>query len=190
MDGDRLPLDIFDGEIGLPSISNTGVIEPGDAGVSELRQDVSFPGETLGQSLVVQGNERQLERHRTLYFAIRPFGQPNNAHTALPQFAQQTIRADDRRGGKSPGSLRPVQVGQGFQKINGFGALVPKHQLSKHREHRGMLGSKTFQPIGARLSRQVKPFVEKFGKRWPGFRIDSHHTAAATGLTYMTYIVG
>ena len=62
---------------------------------------------------------RTLERDWPLYLAICALGQPDHAHAAAPQFAQQTIASDERTHYKTVDFFRLVEPRQRLQK---FGA--------------------------------------------------------------------
>jgi hypothetical protein len=90
----RLAIHILQREVRLTVIRNASVVQPRDLRVCKLRQNIALAGEAFRQPGVVQGSHREFQGYGALQGAVGAFRQPDHAHAAMPQLANQPVRSD------------------------------------------------------------------------------------------------
>ena len=120
--GDGLAVHVLHGQPGLGlaarAVFGAGVIEPGDQRVLQRGEDVALALEAQRQRGWRAMQPGQLQGHGPLQFAVHPFGQPDAAHAALAQQAQQVVRAQALAAGG----------------CSGIGGLRAGHRLHQARQ--------------------------------------------------------
>ena len=96
--GDGLAVHRLQRQIGLAVAGQAGVIEAGDMGVGQAGQDVAFAGKALRHRAGQQVGMGQLEGHLAHIGAVVAPRQPDHAHAAAAQLAQQGVGADALAG--------------------------------------------------------------------------------------------
>ena len=83
----------------------------------EPRQNVAFASETFSERVVVQQDNRKLQRHLPFEQTVGAFGQPDEAHAAAAQFADQAVRPDHRPERQRRITGDPIAQGNGRQSV-------------------------------------------------------------------------
>ena len=92
-DGDAVH--VFEREIRPAGGRKSRVVERGDVRVIEARQDVAFAREAFAHRAREKMYVRQLERHLALDLAVRTLREPDHAHAARADFADEPLRIHD-----------------------------------------------------------------------------------------------
>ena len=155
--GDGLAFDVFQRQVGLPVVGLPGVVQPRDVRVHERTQDVALARKTLHQHAALQAQHRQLQRHRALEHAVGALGQPDLAHAALAEHAEQAVRADGVAALEAGGVAAAV-AGVGFvrggqrqgrpalEQIGGRCLAPSGQQFTQPRRQAGGLAAQALQP--------------------------------------------
>ena len=150
----------------------------------EPGQNVALAGEAFGQRVVVQQDHRELERHLPLDQTVDTLGQPDEAHAAAAQFADQTVGPDHRaRRQRRLTSHRIVErhFGQRLEKrIAARGALA--HHAAQRRENLGVFEAQAIEPGGADVLRLIEVFVQQSGQGGPDAGSDPHRVRSAARI--------
>jgi hypothetical protein len=96
--GERFPGDELHGEKGLAPSTHAGVINMRDVRVRQVREDVAFAGEPIGELSSQQMDVGQLQRDGARGERVGAHRQPHRAHAATADLANQPVEADDRVG--------------------------------------------------------------------------------------------
>ena len=92
--GDGHSIHVLHDEEGELPIGDTTVEELRDVRVIQRREDLSFGDEAPVELVGVGAASQQLDRDPASILAIGAFSQVDDAHSAAPELAQQTIGAD------------------------------------------------------------------------------------------------
>ena len=121
---DRLALHVLQCQPGAAGFVHPGVVQPRDVRVLQRGQDVALARHALGQA-ARPGQARQLQRHQAFELPVHAARQPDTAHAAFTQLAQQPPRAHgvaERRRTRRGFGRCSRQFGQGFQEAAALGA--------------------------------------------------------------------
>ena len=88
----RQAVDVFHGDVRPAAFVQPGVVQARDVRVFQQRADLALARHAFGEAGRA-GDARQFERHLALECAVGTFGQPDRAHAALADLAQQPVRA-------------------------------------------------------------------------------------------------
>lgn len=91
---DRFAIDIFKREIRPAACREARVVKRCDVRMVQARENVAFAREPLAHGAGKQMHVRQLERDRTIQLPVNALGEPDDAHAAGTEFADETIDAD------------------------------------------------------------------------------------------------
>ena len=105
--GDRLAVDHFHGEVGLPLRRDTGIVQARDVGVLQASEDVALEGKSGSEVPGKRIAQRQLERHLALEAAIGTPSDPHLSHSPGAERAEEDVRPDGLPGNRAaPGRDR------------------------------------------------------------------------------------
>ena len=93
---DRPSLDVLERQIRTAARRHPGVVEPGDVGMREGREDVTLAQHPSGQGRARPGAVGKLQCNRPPDHAVAALGKPDRSHAAGADLAQQPIRTDVR----------------------------------------------------------------------------------------------
>ncbi len=94
---DRHTVNEFEGEIRFAAIRDARVVESGDVGVFEAGENVALLNRPFGKRSYPT-DMRPLQGDGALDDAVDPFSEPDTAHAAFADVAQESIRTDLRAG--------------------------------------------------------------------------------------------
>ena len=83
----------------------------------EPRQNVAFASETFDQRVVVQQDNRELQSHLAFEQTVDALSQPDEAHAAAAQFADQAVWAHQRAGRQRGITGDSIKRGHGRQRV-------------------------------------------------------------------------
>ena len=95
---DGAPFDVLEGEIRTAAGRDPRLVQARDVGVGKRCQDVALARHPFHEVGTQPCAARQLQRNLTLEQSVRAFSEPDGAHAARADAAQQTVRADDCAG--------------------------------------------------------------------------------------------
>src|SRR5580700_6377286 len=90
----RRALDIFHYQIGLAEGGGSAIEEARDAGMFELREDLTLSAETLIQIRITPGAGDQFNGDALVIFAVGAVGEIDDAHAAASDLFKDGIGAD------------------------------------------------------------------------------------------------
>ena len=159
-----MPLDVFEGQVGLPRFCDTGVVKPRDVGMRQAFEDVALPAMRSESSAVEQSRMRQLQSHlapgQSLHAAR---SQPYGAHAAASELADQSIWADAITGRQHrmiahASALRASATERQVSAITSavLAACVRRQQLRAEMDASSRLTSSLMPSIQATLGAQSR----------------------------------
>src|SRR5664279_6314206 len=95
---DVIALDVFENEIGLTRLGNTGINQFCNVLVNEKSKYPAFPFEALFATLPDERDIEEFYRYAALEPSIVSFRQPNAAHAAVTDLRQKSVNANALAG--------------------------------------------------------------------------------------------
>jgi hypothetical protein len=159
---ERFAVDVLHREIGLTGGAHAGVVESRDIWMRQRRQDVALALEALGELGLARPLKRQFQRHFALQLPVPTFGEPDRAHAAAADLADQAVGADLLANSRSPLEQRVPcgidgRVGEESARLK-LGML--RQQLADGDGNFRFGGSEIGQPALALFGLQVERLVE------------------------------
>ncbi len=149
--GERQALDEFHREPRLPVGADPGVVEARDVGMLELREDVALAAKALAPHFALLAQRRELERHQSLDAPVGLAREPDLAHAAVPERAQELEGPDPRadRVRARPAGARG-EPRHGLELAGTLGPLVGVEHAAQDGRGFGMRRFDALEPGGAR----------------------------------------
>ena len=170
----RLPLDIGECQVGLATGRDARVVQARDVRVHERRQDVALACELLGEAAAAQPGVRKLQRDLAFQHAVGSLGQPDAAHAATADLADQRVVAHTLTGA-SRGFIG-AELGQGGQAVVGAWFGVLGQHLPQALDVGLVRCRQPGQPGFARADVECQRFVEQPAQRGDGGGVEGHQS--------------
>jgi hypothetical protein len=90
--------DMLENQIGLASFVDACINEFGDVRMSKLAENAPLALETFDATACGDRKMQELDRYEPLEAAIASLRQPDASHASLPEWRNQSVRADDLPG--------------------------------------------------------------------------------------------
>ncbi|HEV8331213.1 MAG TPA: hypothetical protein VGQ22_07340 [Steroidobacteraceae bacterium] len=130
--------------------------------MSQRREDVALALEALDELRLARTLQRQLQRDIALQLSIAALREPDRAHAAAADLANQPVRADLLAG---PGGLTQQRLTNGTENRGGEeAALLQVRMLLQELANRvrdvGLLSSQLVQPALTLFARQIQCLIQ------------------------------
>ena len=158
-----LAIDVFERQPGLPVARHTGVVEAGDVGVAQRREDVALAVEADREGLAPGPRVRQLDGDPALQRTVVALGQPDFGHAALAQRTHQAVGPDGfaRSPVDAELGVGGRQLGQAAEEVVGLQMRPRIEHAPQLRQQRVGLAFELRQPCRQCVRRQgVGLFVQ------------------------------
>ena len=153
--GDRLAVDVFQREVGLPVLVDAGIQQACDVGMGEAGEDLALAVEALAQFRVGKPGTQQFQRDLAFVQAIGARSQPDLAHAAFADQPVQPVRADARAGARA---VR--QFHHRFGEEVGV-AFFHRQQLLEFVGERAVFAAQGGEVLAAHVLRQLEQRIEQ-----------------------------
>ena len=173
--GDRLAVDVFQREVGLPVLVDAGIQQARDVGMGEAGEDFAFAVEALAQAGIGQPGAQQLQCDLALVQAIGARGQPDLAHAAFADQPVQPVRAD--------AGTRPCPVRHFHHRLGeelGI-AFLQRQQFREFVGECGILAAQCGEMLAALVVRQFEQCIEQWREAQPAFGVHGRPLRPAGG---------
>ena len=158
---DGQSLDVLQRHVRPPLGIQPGVVQTCDVRVFERGEDLALAREALGQARR-PAQVGQFERHLALELTVGALGEPDVAHAAAADFAQQPVRPDQAaRGRLATGRCRHLDGRTPVQQVVGLPGRRLQQQGAQRRRQARRISAERGQPGLAPGRVKIEPGVQQ-----------------------------
>ncbi len=169
-----MAFDEFERQVRPPAGRDARVVQSGDVSVREGGEDVTLPRHPGHEPGARPRPARQLQRHRAPDHPVGTLGEPDGAHAAFAELAQQPIRTDR--------CARPIRFARAVDRaeVHGRDRVEKTDRLDRRlvgeerqqpRLQRVIFGPERGKPCCAVVRREIQRLVEQAIDPDPGFGV-------------------